>query len=62
MFGVILNSFAWMPRPLEILCCTVFVVFMVVCLVQVIRFIITIVKMIIDVFGGLFGKVVGLFK
>lgn len=62
MLGVILDAFSWLPRPLEILCITVIVVFMVFCLVQIIKFIISVVKVIVEIFGGLFGKVVGLFK
>lgn len=62
MFKVFWNIFSWMPPPLEILCQTVVMIFLVICLVQIIKLVIEILKMIFDVFGGLFGKVVDLFK
>lgn len=62
MFSVFWNLFSWMPQPLAILAGTAFVVFVVICLVQIIKLVIEILKMIFDVFGGLFGKVVDLFR
>lgn len=62
MLSVFRDLFTWMPQPLAILAVTAFVVFAVICLVQIIKLVIEIVKMIVDVFGGLFGKVVDLFR
>ena len=62
VFKVFWNIFSWMPPPLEILCQTVVMIFLVICLVQIIKLVVEILKMIFDVFGGLFGKVVDLFK
>ena len=56
------NLFSWMPPALEIICRTVLIVFLVICLVQIIKLIVDIVLIIKDLFGGLLGKVVGLFK
>ena len=62
MFRLFLDCFDWMPLPLTILCCGVVLIFMIVCLAHVIKFIIDILKMLFDIFGGMLGKVVGLFK
>ena len=62
MLQIFWNLFSWMPPALEIICRTVLIVFLVICLAQIIRFIIDIVKVIIDIGGGLLGKVVDLFK
>lgn len=61
MFGLFLESFGWMPPILTILCCGVVLIFMIVCLGHVIRALIDLVRAVIDIFGGLLGRVVGLF-
>lgn len=62
MFSVFWNMFSFMPPALEILCRTVLIVFLIICLAQIIKLVIEILKMILDVFGGLFGRLVNLFK
>lgn len=62
MLSVFRDLFTWMPQPLAILVVTAFVVFAVICLVQIIKLVIDVMKMIFDVFGGLFRKVVDLFR
>lgn len=62
MFSVFWNMFSFMPPALEILCRTVLIVFLVICLAQIIKLVIEILKMVLDVFGGLFGKLVNLFR
>lgn len=62
MFGLFLDCFDWMPRPLTIICCGVVLIFMIVCLAHVIRALIDILLAVKDIFGGLLGRVVDLFK
>lgn len=62
MFGVILQCFDWMPRPLTIICCGVVLVFVIVCLGHIIRSLVDMLLAIKDLFGGLLDKVVGLFR
>lgn len=62
MLRLYFDVFSWMPLPLEVLCHTIVLVFMLICLVQIIKLVVEVVMMIVDIFGGLFGKVVGLFK
>lgn len=62
MFSVFWNMFSFMPPVLEILCRTVLIVFLIICLAQIIKLVIEVVKMILDVFGGVFRRVVDLFR
>ena len=62
MFSVFWNMFSFMPPALEILCRTVLIVFLIICLAQIIKLVIEVVKMILDVFGGVFRRVVDLFR
>ena len=62
MFAVFWNMFSFMPPALEILCRTVLIVFLIICLAQIIKLVIEVVKMILDVFGGVFRRVVDLFR
>ena len=62
MVSVFWNMFSFMPPALEILCRTVLIVFLIICLAQIIKLVIEVVKMILDVFGGVFRRVVDLFR
>lgn len=62
MFGLFFDCFDWLPSPLNIICCGVVLIFMIVCLAHVIRALIDVLRAVVDIFGGLFGGVVGLFK
>lgn len=62
MFSVFWNMFSFMPPALEILCRTCLIVFLIICLAQIIKLVIEVVRMILDVFGGIFGRVVDLFR
>lgn len=61
IFGFFKACFGWLPLPLYLLVSTVFVIFAVLILIEVIKLIITIFNFLKDVFGGLLTKVVDFF-
>ena len=61
MFDLINSMFGWMPVPLRLLTCAVFVVFSVFVAVAIIKAIYGLLQFLMNVLGGLLGKVVALF-
>lgn len=61
LFGFMKACFNWLPLPLYLLVSTVFTIFAVLILIEVIKLIITIFNFVKDVFGGLLTKVVDFF-
>lgn len=61
LFGFMKACFNWLPLPLYLLVSTVFTIFAVLILIEVIKLIITIFDFVKNVFGGLLTKVVDFF-
>lgn len=61
MFDLINSMFGWMPIPLRLLTGAVFVVFSVFVAVAIIKAIYGLLQFLMNVLGGLLGKVVALF-
>lgn len=54
-------AFSWLPLPLSLLVGYIFTVFVLVVLFQAIKVIMEIVGFLMNIFGGVLAKVVGLF-
>ena len=61
LFAFMKSCFNWLPLPLFFLVSTVFTIFAVLILIEVIKLIITIFNFLKDVIGGLLAKVVDFF-
>ena len=61
MFALIFDLFSWMPFGLQILACSVFVVFLVFVAVAIIKVIYGLLQFLVGLLGGMLGKVVALF-
>ena len=61
MFLLMKACFSWLPLPLYLLVSAIFSVFIVIVTVDILRFIIEIIKFLKDLLGGLLVKVVGFF-
>lgn len=60
-FQMIYAAFSWLPAPLYLLVCAIFVFFWVIILFQAIKVIMQLLQFLMDVFGGLIAKVVTFF-
>lgn len=61
LFTFMKSCFNWLPLPLFLLVSTVFTIFAVTILIEVIKLIATILEWIVKLCGGLIGKVVDFF-
>lgn len=60
-FQFIYATFSWLPMPLYLIVCTIFICFWVIILFQAIKVIIQLFQFLKDIFGGLIAKVVSFF-
>ena len=60
-FQFIYATFAWLPLPLYLLVCAVFMFFWVIILYQAIKVIMQLLQFLMEIFGGLIAKVVAFF-
>lgn len=60
-FQFIYSTFSWLPMPLYLLVCTIFMFFLMIILFQAIKVIIQLLQFLKEIFGGLIAKVVSFF-